>query len=102
MWVKVHSAPNLTLAWLVREALQAEGIDARLQGEGRAGVAGEIPIPDAQIEVWVPRDAILRATGVLARLEDAGEAPAWTCACGEENPGSFEICWSCGKERGAG
>ncbi|WP_425509650.1 DUF7577 domain-containing protein [Usitatibacter palustris] len=25
-------------------------------------------------------------------------ASPWNCdACGEENPGSFELCWSCGK-----
>jgi hypothetical protein len=30
---------------------------------------------------------------------DTGK-PAWKCAsCGEENPGNFDVCWKCQKER---
>lgn len=102
-WVKVHTAPNLALAWLVKESLVEAGVDARIRGEGRPSIAGEIPLPDAVVDVIVPTDSLLRARAVLTRIDtDAAEAPAWTCpACGEENPGNFETCWTCEGARGA-
>ncbi len=40
--------------------------------------------------------------GELANPDDASttspDKPDWTCsACDEENPGTFDICWNCGK-----
>lgn len=100
MWRRVHSATNLANATLARDALIAEGIDARIRGEGRASAAGEIPLPEAMIEVVVPGDSYLRAVGVLTRLEEAEEGEPWRCPrCGEEVPGSFEVCWKCGADR---
>jgi hypothetical protein len=35
-----------------------------------------------------------------ATREDTGLVTPWTCSsCGETNPGEFEICWKCKKER---
>jgi hypothetical protein len=35
-----------------------------------------------------------------ATSEDNGLVTPWTCSsCGETNPGEFEICWKCAKER---
>jgi hypothetical protein len=29
-----------------------------------------------------------------------GDSEAWRCSsCGETNPGEFELCWKCGKDR---
>jgi hypothetical protein len=31
---------------------------------------------------------------------DSNAGPAWTCpGCGEENPGNFEECWKCQRNR---
>lgn len=35
-----------------------------------------------------------------ASSETASDEPAWKCkSCGEENPGSFDICWKCRSTR---
>jgi len=40
-----------------------------------------------------------RARRLLA-APPAGAGAAWTCArCGEDNPGSFDLCWHCGAGR---
>ncbi len=58
----------------------------------------------------VARSEYLRAVWLIVRWLRDGIAPAprtaaadWRCAgCGEENPGTFELCWQCGEERGGG
>ena len=97
MWVSIHHARNVPEAYLVRDTLLTGGVDARVRGEQRAGIAGEIPMADAMAEVIVPSEQVLLARTLLAEMEEARKRPAWRCArCGEENPGSFDLCWSCG------
>ena len=99
-WVRVHRARNYSLAWLVREALVAVGIEVRIEGESRLALGGEIPLLDAMVDLRVPPAQAKRAREVLDRVERAGEGAAWVCArCGEENPPNFELCWGCRGER---
>ncbi|HEY8520056.1 MAG TPA: DUF2007 domain-containing protein [Gammaproteobacteria bacterium] len=89
---KVFRSKAPTEATLVRNLLVEEGIDARLFG-------GETPYPGVlNIEVWVTDDADApRALELIRRTFSDEERPAWRCAaCGESNPASFELCWSCG------
>ncbi len=38
----------------------------------------------------------------LSHPEPPSNAPDWTCPkCGENVPGSFDVCWKCGAERPA-
>ncbi|MFZ5481548.1 MAG: putative signal transducing protein [Myxococcota bacterium] len=98
-WTRVATAKNLAEATLVRDVLVAGGVDARLRGEGRPSIAGEIPLPDALVEVVVDGTQFLRAKALLAAVEDEAAGPDWTCGCGEENPATFEVCWKCGESR---
>ena len=96
--VRLSTFPNLPAAHLARETLVAEGIDAELQGIHRPQLGGEIPFPDARVEVWVDEADLEVARGVLAAVERAADGPPRTCAhCGEESPSSFDLCWSCGR-----
>jgi hypothetical protein len=50
-------------------------------------------------QVWVDDDAdAARARAVIEAfaLQAQASAPLACPACGEENPGSFDLCWSCG------
>jgi predicted amidophosphoribosyltransferase len=41
---------------------------------------------------------VRRAQIEFAEIRDAGDAGNWSCpACGEENPGHFQVCWNCQK-----
>ena len=96
---RVYQAAHLPEAYLVRDRLRAEGIAAEVYNEHAAGALGEIPFTHAYPEVWVADADWARARRLLA-APPAGAGAAWTCArCGEDNPGSFDLCWHCGAGR---
>lgn len=58
--------------------------------------------------IAVPRACFFKVIDLLRRLafgepmpkpeSQQSEGRAWACAaCGEQNPGNFEICWNCGR-----
>jgi hypothetical protein len=93
---RLAQAPNLALATLWADALREEGINACVQREFLAGVAGELPPDQCLPEVWVADDDQLpRATELLAALRLPPQR-RWHCVCGELVEGGFEQCWRCG------
>jgi hypothetical protein len=95
---RVHTAANLPEAHLLLDLLAHRGIRARIFNANASSLAGELPIDCSQPQVWVenPADA-LRAREIIDDFHRAGSGPPTKClACGEENPSSFDICWSCG------
>lgn len=89
----VFTAPTTTEAAVVRNLLVRHGIYGRLVNRS----FGRFGVPHA--EVWVPEVEEDRAMELVRELysEPAEEEEAWRCRhCGESNPGSFELCWSCG------
>jgi len=98
--VRLTRTRTLAEATLLRDTLAAAGIHAELTGQQRGSVLGEIPVPDAMVEVLVAASDEDRARGLVEELERGAGGPAWTCpSCGEENPPEFELCWKCGQER---
>lgn len=97
---KLYSAGSLQEAYLLLHRLQEAGIDARVLNEHAQGGLGELPFTHVYPEIWL----LQRADGARARAildeftRHTGVASvARRCrACGEESPGSFEICWRCG------
>jgi hypothetical protein len=60
-------------------------------------VAGELPIDAALPQLWVdrPGDAE-RARSLIDGYLRSTSGPPLTCPkCGEENPSTFDLCWSC-------
>jgi hypothetical protein len=92
------SAANLPEAHLLRALLEQAGIAARVFNEHAQGGMGEIPFMHAWPEIWLEHESDrARAEQVLAEFEHADRRAARTCAaCGEQNPGTFDICWRCG------
>lgn len=103
---KVFSSLEISETMLIRDALARHGIDAFTQNE----TAGHTAVPEFRpsVDIWVTNDADYDAArkvvqSTLSVIDSAAEAAPWPCAhCGTENPGSFELCWSCGMDRGAG
>lgn len=98
MWVRVHASRTVAEAHVVRHTLGAAGIDTQVRGEARASLGGEIPMSDAMVEVYVPEPFAEEARRILDEVEnDARREPRRCPGCGEENPGHFASCWSCGR-----
>ena len=95
---RVHTASNLPEAHLMLHLLAHRGIRARVFNANASSLAGELPIDCTLPQVWVedPRDADRAREAIDAFLRSGNAAPVKCPACGEENPGSFDLCWSCG------
>ena len=95
---RVHTAATLAEAHLLVDLLADRGIRARIFNANASSLAGELPIEAAMPQVWVddPADAS-RAREVIEDFRIAPTSPVRKCpACGEDNPGSFDLCWNCG------
>ncbi len=97
---KIYSAATLPDAHLLRGLLGQAGIDAKVFNENAQGGMGEIPFTHAYPEVWIVDEGdTVRAREVIRQFERPGPPPATLCcpACAEDNPGNFQLCWSCGE-----
>ena len=96
---RVYAAANLPEAHIVVDLLADRGIRARIFNAHASSLAGELPIEASLPQVWVEdADDAPRARQVIdAFFSAAATGPGVKCpACGEENPASFDLCWSCG------
>lgn len=96
---RVHTAANLPEAHLLVDLLADRGIRARILNAHASSLAGELPIEASLPQLWVDdaRNAG-RAREIIAEFLRPGHvgAPRRCARCGEENPGSFDLCWACG------
>lgn len=101
---KVFHSNIISETVLVRDALLQHGIEATTQNEH----SGYSAVPEFRppAEIWITNDADYGAARrlveeTLATIDSKTEKLPWQCAnCKAENPDSFEVCWSCGEERG--
>lgn len=96
--VVVFSSIWLPEAHLMASLLTREGIPARVKNQMRTGLVGEIPIDDARIEVTVPAAHVAAAEALIAASKQVTGVERPCPGCREENPPSFEVCWSCGAD----
>lgn len=96
--VVVFSSIWLPEAHLVASLLTREGVPASVRNQMRAGVIGEVPVDDARIEVTVPAPFVEQAEALIAASRQVEGVDRPCPACAEENPPSFEVCWSCGAD----
>lgn len=87
--VILHSAKNI---------LELHNVDCFIKNEHSASIGGNLGLSNAAAELWV-RDSgdAEKATTILENeFANTSSIASWTCKqCGEENDGSFEICWKC-------
>jgi hypothetical protein len=102
---KVFSSNELSETVIVRDALLHRGVTATIQNEhsGRAAIPGFWP----PAEIWVNDDrdyevARRIVVDTISTIDSKADAAPWKCpSCAEENPQSFEMCWSCSHEKTA-
>lgn len=88
-------------ARLLAGVLEAAGVSIEVRGESLAPLSGEIPNTETWVELWVWPQDVEAARQLVADLEENREAANKEVRCPrcqEENPGNFELCWSCGLE----
>ena len=97
----VYTNENRLIVGNARNLLEAAGIEVLLKNEFAAGGAGDIPVFEAWMEVWVVHDGDYdRACELLAGALSDEASPAWRCGrCSEDNDASFDLCWQCGAEQ---
>ncbi len=96
----IYTNENRFLVSNARNILQNEGVEVQLKNEFIGGAAGDLSPFDTWQELWVDDRDYTKAVNLLLCLEDTGSSTEWTCpACGEANGASFEVCWSCRKDR---
>jgi len=100
---KVYSSPNVTMVYLMKNVLETHGIETVVLGEYLRTGAGELPLNEAWVELWVVEDWRLKdARRIIdeAQENSGSEQETWRCPkCGEELEGQFDRCWKCGTER---
>ena len=97
-WNAIYQAENSLEAHMLKGALEVSGITVQLQGEALAGALGELPANAIEVTMLVKRHHFAQAQQILLEYQQQNK-PAWYCAhCGEQNAGSFEICWLCIRE----
>lgn len=102
--VRLYRAPDATEAAMLVHVLQSDGIPAKSVGGANAINWGEIGADALIVEVWVPSHLVEAAGQTIEKYyadqADPESRSPWPCSsCGEENEGSFEVCWSCQSAR---
>lgn len=93
---------DFTRVAFFRNLVEAEGIPTLIRNEHLTGSGlTEIPIPEFFPALCVVNDddyveavRIIRSHLQTENRDSQTEIPC--PACGESNPGNFELCWSCG------
>jgi hypothetical protein len=109
-WVVVYAGGSADTA-LLRDLLEAAGVDARLGDEVMGTMAPYVIAggTTAAIKVLVPETQLDDARETVVEFAEQAKNEAvlaaqpfepWECpCCHEHNDGSFDICWNCQTER---
>ncbi|WBA11734.1 DUF2007 domain-containing protein [Salinivibrio kushneri] len=96
---KVYQAMNTLEAHSLKGLLASHHIDCVLKGEALSAAVGELPTDVQGVTLWVAPENVAQARQLLQAYEAQSETH-WVCQhCGEENAGSFELCWQCQHSR---
>ncbi len=100
--IPVFQALTLPEAEMCRQRLAEDGIEATIRNVHLQGAIGELPA-NLLPEVCVLQTSDFDAAREIVRLMEAArvapdQAEKSCPACGELNPGNFELCWKCRAE----
>ena len=96
---RLFTAGTLVEAYLVQQLLESNSIRSMVFNENAQGAVGELPITEVWPEVWIEDLNFIKAAKAIIRGYENNQMtqPSHLCSsCAEQNPGNFELCWSCG------
>ena len=93
-YVKLAQFDQAMPAHSIRILLEANGVEAHVQGEFAVEIGG-----GDCVSVVVRESDLAIAKRVVAEVPAASEVlvPEWICDCGETVDQGFQVCWSCGR-----
>ena len=94
----VYKHENKAILHSARNLLELNGIECFIKNEHSASASGNLGITNAAAELWIRNaiDAEKAASLIDKEISNDSEKPSWSCEqCGEENAGSFDVCWKC-------
>lgn len=97
--IRVYVAHQRYDAYLVADRLNQAGIRAHVFNEHASSIAGDVPPDVAQPHVWIAIDSDEPRARALLReweIEALRTTPRYCRHCGEQSPGTFDLCWNCG------
>lgn len=85
---------------MLSHLLHVAGVDHHIFNENLQGGVGELPFTHTYPEIWIvdesDSDRALEIVAEFEKPDDKSNEKVKCETCGEENPGSFEVCWKCG------
>lgn len=100
--VRLSSYDSPLAADAARLVLEREGISARLDGESVGHALNHVGTALGGVGLLVAEGDAVRAAEIIAELarEAKLEKAPWFCGrCREDVEATFDVCWSCGKDR---
>lgn len=93
----IYSKENRFEVTAMRTFLESHGVPSFLKNEFTSSVMGEVPFFETWPEIWVADELFDQAQQLVKQAEtEVSDLGDWFCRnCKEENPGTFELCWSC-------
>ncbi len=101
--IELLREPDTARMGLLRSILESRGIPTSIRHEREYDVLGSsrFDLPKYWPALGILREedhaTALAILAEVATIDEARSAEEISCpACGESNPGNFEICWDCG------
>lgn len=94
----VDASPYPHSIYILRSALEKEGIHCILNNENLSQLSGEVPVTSCYVEIYVDDEFEQKAISIRDKIRGKSESKSefWTCAnCMEEIAAQYEICWNC-------
>ncbi|MCH2206908.1 MAG: DUF2007 domain-containing protein [Lentisphaerales bacterium] len=94
----IDASPYPHSIYILRSALESEGIACTLNNENLSQLSGEVPVTSCYVEIYVADEFEEKAFVIRDRLRgsEPGSVPLWTCqSCQEEIEEQYDICWNC-------
>ena len=96
---KVFTQEDRFMINQVKQLLDEHSIPCFIKNEYASGAMGELSPFDTCPEIWVTDDEWQsKAEQLIEQMQkDSKSQNNWCCShCGENNAGTFELCWQCG------
>ncbi|MDO9319315.1 MAG: DUF2007 domain-containing protein [Gammaproteobacteria bacterium] len=95
---RIYTHDNIVVLHSAKNVLALNNIESFVKNEHTIPVGARHGISNIFHELWILNDQDYDKASRVIETEIVNPEPkaSWICSnCGEENEGSFEVCWKC-------